>query len=426
VMVSPLSAWAQGTFSGTCALRGGAAPGSAVMTVTALGKISGALFAEGTNYIFSAASYTNDPVFSFAASAVAGKVGIPLAFAVTQALGSAASALGVAAGRLAVTPDTDPLAVMYRNVWKDRDMSAAATNYAGYYTAALPGGSEFGSGYLAFTVDKAGGVKTAGKLADGTAVSLSGTLVYDEEGEVWTALYTAPAAYKGGCLFGSAMFFKASGSSPLLVRPLDGSSFLWENRSPQATQAYGAGFSRGLDLTGGWYDTLGNLYRYYAGQTMTVGTEGAPVPVLAVGTNRYASAWWDPNGLALTVTTNKAGFMTGLSAAKAGVLAKGAGGYAYASATNAVGLTVSLTTATGVFKGSFSAWFDYGATHTSKSVAYEGVLTPERGDASDGVAGRGFFTWPDTAAYPGPLGKPVPYTFSWSYDLKILLSEPTL
>ena len=430
VTVSPLSAWAQGTFNGTCALLGGAAPGSAVMTVTALGKISGTLSAAGTNYVFNAASYTNDSAFAFTASAVAGKVGIPLAFVVTQAVGSAASALGVAAGRLALTPDADPLAVMYRNVWKDRDMSAAATNYAGYYTAALPGergeGDAYGSGYLAFTVDKAGGVKTAGKLADGTAVSLSGTLVCDEAGGVWTALYTAPAAYKGGCLFGSVKFFKASGGSPLLVSPLDGSSFLWENRSPQATQVYGAGFSRELDLTGGWYDTVGNLYRYYEGQILAVGTEGAPVPVLTVGTNRYASAWWDPNGLALTVTTNKAGVMTGLAAAKAGVPAKGAGGYAYASATNAVSLTVSLTPATGIFKGSFNAWFDYGTTHTSKPIAYEGVLTPERGDASDNVAGRGFFTWSDTATYPGALGKPVPYTFSWSYDLKILLSEPTL
>ena len=310
VTVSPLSAWAQGTFSGTCALRGGAAPGAAVMTVTALGKISGSLSADGTNYVFSAASYTNDSVFAFMASAVAGNVRIPLAFVVTQAVGSAASALGIAAGRLAVTPDVAPLTVMYRNVWKDKDMSVAATNYTGYYTAELPGnreeGDEYGSGYLAFTVDKAGGVKTAGKLADGTAVSLSGTLIYDEAGEVWTALYTAPTAYKGGCLFGSAMFSKASESSPLLVSPLDGSSFLWENRNPQATQAC-LGFSRKLGLTGGWYDTLGNLYRYYAGQTLTVGTEDAPVPVLTVGTYRYSSAWWNPNGLALTVTTNKAG-----------------------------------------------------------------------------------------------------------------------
>ena len=425
--VGPLPAWAQGTFNGTCALRGGAEPGAAVMTVTALGKISGTLSAAGTNYVFSAASYTNDPVFSFTASAVAGKVGIPLAFVVTQAVGSAASALSMAAGRLAVTPDADPLTVMYRNVWKDTDMSVVATNYAGYYTAALPGDSEegdtYGSGYLAFTVDKAGGVKTAGKLADGTAVSLSGTLVYDEAGEVWTALYTSPAAYKGGCLFGSATFFKASRSSPLFVRPLDASSFLWENRSPQATQVYGAGFSRELGLTGGRYDTLGNLYRYYAGQTLSVGTEGASVPVLTVGTNRYASAWWNPDGLVLTVTTNKSGVMTGLATAKAGVPAKGAVGYAYASTTNAVGLTVSLTPATGIFKGSFNAWFDYAAAHTPKSIAYEGVLTPERGDASDNSAGRGFFLWPDTATYPGPQGKPVPYTFSWSYDF-LLLSAP--
>jgi len=114
--------------------------------------------------------------------------------------------------------------------------------------------------------------------------------------------------------------------------------------------------------------------------------------------------------------------MTGLAAPRAGVPVKaGASGYSYASVTNAVGLTISLTPATGMFKGSFSAWFDYAATHTPKSIAFEGVLTPGRGGAEDGVAGRGFFLWPDTSGYLSPLGKRVPYGFSWSYDLKILL-----
>ena len=417
VTVSPLSAWAQGTFSGTCALRGGAEPGAAMMTVTALGKISGTLSAAGTNYVFNAVSYTNDPVFAFTASAVAGKVGIPLAFVVTQAVGSAASALGVAAGRLAVTPDAGPLTVMYRNVWKDKDMSAVATNYMGYYTATLPGGSEYGSGYLTFTVDKSGGVKTAGKLADGTAVSLSGVLILDEAGRVFAVLYTAPAAYKGGGLFGVAEFFRTGVGAKVVVRPLDGEPFLWESLNPAATQVYGAGFSRDLGLSGGWYDTLGNLYGYYSNRVMTVGTEGMPVPETLVGTNRYDSVCWNPDGLELTVATNKLGVMTGFSAPKAGTPIKVGAAYDYTNPINTVGLSVALTRATGVFKGSFKAWFDYVTTHTSKSMAFEGVLTPERDDREDGVEGRGFFLWPDSGQYPNPQGKPVPYSFSWSYDL---------
>ena len=39
---------------------------------------------------------------------------------------------------------------MYRNIWKDTGVPCA-----GYYTAVLPGGDEYGSGYLAFTVDTA-------------------------------------------------------------------------------------------------------------------------------------------------------------------------------------------------------------------------------------------------------------------------------
>jgi len=116
--------------------------------------------------------------------------------------------------------------------------------------------------------------------------------------------------------------------------------------------------------------------------------------------------------------------MTGLSAPKAGTPVKKGLGYDYASPTNAVGLTVSLMRATGVFKGLFKAWFDYGATHTSKTISYEGVLTPEREDTEDGVAGRGYFLWADKSQYLNPQGKPVPYGFNWSYDFKILLAEP--
>jgi hypothetical protein len=332
--------------------------------------------------------------------------------------------LSVADGWFAVTADGTPDATLWRNVWKDAGMAAVATNYTGYYTAVLPGGPEYGSGYLLITVDKLGGVKTTGKLADGTAVSLSGWLILDEAGRVFTVLYTAPAVYKGGSLFGVAEFFKGDAGTRVTVRPLDDVPFLWESLAPAATQVYGAGFSRYLDVSGGWYDTLGNLYAYYANRTLTIGTEGDPVPELLVGTNRYDSVCWDPDGLVLTVVTNKSGVMTGLAAPKAGVPVKDGAAYDYANPTNAVGLAIGLTRATGVFKGSFKAWFDYVTTHTSKTIVYEGVLTPERENKGDGVAGRGFFLWADKSQYLNQLGRPVSYSFNWSYDLSILLSEP--
>jgi hypothetical protein len=291
----------------------------------------------------------------------------------------------------------------------------------------LPGGSAYGSGYLTFTVDKAGNVKTVGKLADGTAVSLSGVLILTGEEKVYTVLYAAPTAYKGGSFFGLAEFVKPV-SGPVTVRYMDdgwSAKAVWENRSPQATQSYGSGFFRELDLTGGWYDTVGNLYMYYTGGTLSVGTDGAaPDPDLLVGTNRYTSVCWNPAGLGLTVVTNRLGVMTGLAAPKVGVPVDPDKDrvWDYGS-TNTVGLTVALTRATGVFKGTFKAWFDYGTTHTTKAIAYEGALTPERSDAPDGVAGRGFFLWADKASYPGPQGLPVSYAFNMSYDF-LLLTVP--
>ena len=85
------------------------------------------------------------------------------------------------------------------------------------------------------------------------------------------------------------------------------------------------------------------------------------------------------------------------------------------NAENTAGLTIGFTRATGIFKGSFKVWFEYVNTHMSKSIAYEGVLLPEREDKADGIEGRGFFLWADKAL--NPQGKT--YPFNWSYDFVI-------
>ena len=425
--VDPLPAWAAGTFNGaagTAALGSG----SASLSVTALGAVSGRLTLRGTNFSFNAKSYTSrlgDGSFTLVTTASVGKVSWPLTLSlnlpeVTDTTGGVPPTLSKAVGVLSA----DGQMALYRDVWKDSGMVTVLTNtWAGYYTAALPGGSEYGSGYLTFTVDRIGGIKTVGKLADGTAVSLAGTLILDEAGRVLTVMYSAPTAYKGGGVFGVAEFFKSGDGAKVIVRLLDGEPFLWESFEPQATKVNGEGFSRVLGLSGGWYDTVGNLYGYYRNRALSTGADGAPVPVTVVGTNRFASVWWCPDSIALAVVTNRSGIMTGLAAPKAAFPKKGLGGYTYDSSANTVGLTIGLTRATGVFIGSFSAWFDYGATHTSKAIAYEGVLTPEREDTSDGVTGRGFFLWGDKVSYLNPQGKSVSYSVNWSYDLKIMLSD---
>ena len=428
--VDPLPAWAQGDFNGAAGTDA-MGSGSASMSVSALGAASGKLTLRGTNLTFSTKAYASrggDGSFTLATTATVGKVAWPLTIAVSvPAITDATGMVPPTLSKAECALPFDGQMALYRNVWKDRGMVTVLTNtFTGYYTATLPGGLEYGSGYLTFTVDKLGGVKTTGKLSDGAAVSLSGTLILDEAGRAFTVLYTAPAGYKGGGVFGVAEFFKPVDGAKVIVRLLGGEPFVWESLNPAATQVYGAGFSREQGLSGGWYDTLGKLNSYYANRTLSVGVDGASVPELLAGTNRYASVWWNPDGIVLSVATNRSGDMTGIAAPKAGAPVRigGSNVYNYTSAANTLGLTIALTRATGVFTGSFKAWFDYGTTHTYKAVSYEGALTPVRGNTEDGVAGRGFFLWADTSNYLVALRKPVPYGFNWSYDLKLMLSEP--
>ncbi len=407
--VAALPPWAQGTFNGY--VQGG---GLATMTVSAVGKVTGKIAMAGTNYTFTATSYaaggSAEEGFAVQVTAKAGKASLSLTLLVTQAPGQ--QALGVASGQFGGLPVS-----LCRDVWKDTGMAAKVDIYDGYYTATLPGCDVYGSGYLTFTVDKAGKVKVGGKLADGTAVSQSGTLIMDENERLYAVVYTAPKTYNGGCLFGLAEFVN-SDAGKVYLRQSGDAPFLWESRNPQATGEYGKGFSRQLGITGGWYSKTENLYDYYEGRNLFVGIDpDARPPELAVGSTRYGSICWDPSGVVLSPVL-KSSVMTGLTAPPAGKPTdpENDGTWSY-SATNSVGLKLALTRPTGVFKGSFNAWFDYPVKkHVSKPLAFEGVLTPVREDPSDGVAGRGFFLWPDKPLSPA-------YAFKWSYDFKILMTD---
>jgi len=414
ITVASLPDWAQGEFNGF--FRDG---GVATFVVGANGKVSGKFSLAGTNYTFSALSYaaggSPETGFRVETLAKAGKVSLPLLLSVTQA--SSAQTMGVAEGQVGVSH-----MVLWRNVWKDTRMAATLIPYIGYYTATLLGNENYGSGYLTFTVDKTGKVKVAGKLADGTAVSLSGALLMDDSGHVFTAVYTAPTAYKGGLLFGAVHCDEPPvGGEGGILRLLDGMPFLWQSRNPVATSGYGDGFKRLLGLVGGWYSKTANLSGYYAGKTLSVAiAEDVAVPKWASGTLLVEAKCWNPSGAVLTTVFNTSRSLTGLTAPAADkpTDADKDGVWDY-SAANTVGLKIGLTRATGVFKGSFLAWFDYPVKkHVSKSLKFEGVLTPEREDMTDGIEGRGFFLWPDKAVPPLPAK---PYAFNWSYDF--LLQE---
>jgi len=243
-------------------------------------------------------------------------------------------------------------------------------------------------------------------------------LFVDSSNRVATVLYSAPAVYKGGCLFVVAEFLKPV-DGLMILRAWGGQSFAWENRNPLAAGVYSDhGFARDISLVGGWYDKVSNLASYYTNATLMVGTGNlAAVPELIVGSDRHESVFYSPDGQVLSVVA-KLGVMTGLTAAKVGLPVKVDATWSYA-ATNAVGLTFGLTRATGIFKGSFNAWFDYGTVHSSKKIAFEGVMTPEREDPADGIEGRGFYLWSDKSSYTGATGNLVSYTYKPSYDFVI-------
>jgi hypothetical protein len=405
--------------------------GLASLTVDAAGKLTGKLVFAVTNYAFDVTRRYSDQTqdgwyaaTNLLAKASKGTNRVVLTLLVNPTNGCAelADDNGTFGARL------------YRNGWGDRPLSAARAGAvgiaAGYYTTALPqvngaGDDDFGSGFLALTVaSNDGTVKVAGKLADGKSGSSSSTLLLDAEGNVFTAVFTVPSGYMGGSFFGLAEFARPEADGPTVVRPLDGTALLWESRNPKATSEYGVGFKRETGLSGGWYDTVGNLYRYYGGMTLAVGTANEPTPVLISGTNRYESAWWAPDGLSLTPVTNRYGVMTGLAAPKAGLPVKVGADYDYKDVSNnTIGLTITLTRPTGLFRGSYKAWFDYGTTHTSRPVTFEGALTPEREDSDDGVEGRGFFLWADKRSYKNASNRDEAYPFDWSYDF-LLLSAP--
>ena len=433
IAVAPLPLWAWGTFNGWGLVGPADNPdaGAATLTVSRQGGISGKLSAGGSNYVFRATSYAEGSTpaggFSFSAIAKAGKAALPVHVTVAAALAPGGPAgLGVASGG---GPAAD--VVMYRDVWKDADRAGSASNLNGYYTAALPpadsvaeASGEFGSGYLAFTLSK-GSVKAAGKLADGTSLSLSSRLLTDRSNRTFAVLYGAPTGYVGGSFFGLAEFFRpAQAGRPVALRPWEGAPFVWESRNPRATGEHGVGFVRELGLVGGWYDLLGNLYAYYADRALETGTsDHARVPELIVGSNAYPAVWWDPAGLTLRVLTNRYGVMTGLAAPAWGAPIGTNAGYDYQTPTNAVRLALSWVRATGAFRGTFRAWFDYGRTHTYRNVGYSGLMLPGREHPDDGLEGRGFFRWQDRSYYLNRYNRISSYLFYWSHDFVIRSEE---
>lgn len=437
--ISPLPSWLQGVFDGSVGAFSSYRAGLATLHISGNGKVSGKLKLGNKTLPFSTdhlnywdghyGSSVEDPCYWLSLNVEDGDKSWHLYMEmkprdVSPCFGITCPAIGYV--RLEVTelgPDGSYLVLagseMRQNVWSVPSIrSALNERYVGYYTATLPGCADYGSGYLTLTVNMRGRVMAAGKLADGTAISLSGQLALDATGLTWAALHTSPPAYQGGSFFGVVEWVKPD-DGPAFMKVLDG-PVEWTSRNPRATAEYGAGFSRSLGLSGGWYGKFENLYNYYRNKELSLATDSeAATPILQAGTNDYESVCWRPDGIFLSAVLNARGEMAGLTAPKPTPLVPTEGG----SGNNAVRLTSSLKRATGLFKGAFCMWFDDERQLLCKRVSYEGVLTPVREVWSDGVEGRGFFLWETRGQRENGFGCLTTYPLKESYDLR-LLSQP--
>ena len=382
--ILPLPREAYGTFSGTGAYYQtpfAMGYGLSSLTVSASGKISGKVTVQSLTYSFSAAGYDafDGDVFVVTNALFVAKYKketVPLKLQVNPALPGMAQ-LGA--------PDGSGYPVLsgalYRDGWSDSSLAPEreealrlALNYdsgvlskapGGYYTVALPlhGGDDagtglLGTGYLTLTVDKKGKVKTSGKLADGTSVSMSSTLAMPSTTNLNLYLLNAPKAYQGGLLLTIMEFGRDSLTGRIL---LDGEAF-WSNQNPKATST--GGFALGLDVVGGWYSKTDSLIDMYASD----------------GWFAKAQDW------EVSVAPNAKG--TGFAALPS-----------CGSDDNPACLKLSVKTKTGLFSGSFTETVPGVKKPVTRKL--EGVLTPTLTDADGlgGISGMGFYLLPQTTPH---------------------------
>ena len=441
LVTEALPAWATGTFTGYVEGTRDACPyhGSVAMTVAANGKVSGKIALEGTNWTFSAVSFSRVEYveragggvatnFVVEAVAKAGKAERTIELAVSACDGgSVETALSnaVADGTFG-----DGEVKMWRGMWKDKETATGAKatieKFMGVYTVSLADGTDYGCGYMSLTVGKDGSVKASGKLADGTGVSAASPLMYDEDAGWFVMLYAAPSVYKGGA-FAAAVGF-GDRLTPVMFAPQ------WTSRNPLATGEYGEGFVRESGVVCAYYDKLAKLNAYY--ETLRLETESPSLHYTYKETflgdnNRkqtetyldYAEAADTLSQDGTTVSVNEKGAFI-VSKATKPVQDKTTKEWSY-DGSNDGALTLSFTQATGIFKGSYTFWYDYVSasdatteketfSHTSKKVSFEGIWV----QGADSL--EGFYLWDATGAYEDPkTGKEKSYKYKESHGVRL-------
>ncbi|MBR4257632.1 MAG: putative Ig domain-containing protein [Kiritimatiellae bacterium] len=453
IVVRPLPEWAQGTFTGVDIDYAIQEYGSATLSVASAGKVSGKVALCGTNWTFTAASYdsavlyeSGEPAeFRIKADMKAGKAVIPVELAVFAINPPETDGTPLQNARVYGKLAEDAELILWRTLWKDKTTAAEAKRvlggYEGVYTMSLDA-DDVGSGYLSLTVGKDGNVKASGKLADGTSVSTTSPLMYDDAANgYFVYLYAAPSAYKGGSFALPAGIVSdgtaVAGRPPYRLVPVAFTP-LWTSHNPEATGEYGAGFVRGLGFTGAYYDKLGTLKKYY--ESLRVSLDGG-APSLAY---TYKETVLGENGKkatnssvqtaevintfsqsGMTVSVNEKGALVVEKATKP-VQDKESKEWYY-EGTNDGALTLSFTQATGIFKGSYTFWYDYASAyddttgketlaHTSKKATFEGIFVQGEEPKMEG-----FYLWDATGEYEDEkTGKLKSYKYKQSFPVRLL------
>ena len=211
----------------------------------------------------------------------------------------------------------------------------------------------------------------------------------------------------------------------------------WSSRNVQATGEYGEGFAREVDLVGAYYDKLGKLNAYYEALRLDLGgapelgftyretslnEQGRKATTSSAATAQAADTLWQDG---TTASVNDKGAIVVAKATRP-VQDRETKEWSYDGANDG-GLTLSFTQATGIFKGSYTFWYDYVSAydettdketlaHTSKRVNFEGILVQGEEPKMEG-----FYLWDATGEYEDPkTGKPKTYKYKQSFPVSLM------
>ena len=342
------------------------------------------------------------------------------------------------------------------SAFADEDFKAAF--FGKYYTAVLgasDGGADgyrspeelMASGYLTAAVDKKGGVKIAGKMPDGTAVTASSILIPSAGGDQASALvFAAPSGYKKNGYVAIELRIADDGSvsggdgvwvtPPLYAAPSDDFAGADETL-PGLLQ---------LSAEGSAYSEFEKVEEYY----LSLSAEDAGVLLEYSYNDAEKKKVFETTGAVgdfgflgnpeIAFANNK---VTVEKSAKAWKDADGSYNYSETKPdrngdtqpiVNPAELSMSFTKATGVFSGKFNLYFDYETpkydrygdeldpvrNHKAVSVPYAGVVVHGEGSSAYG-AGSGQYAGKFTLEYEDANGRPKTKTYSktWAIGLRL-------